>query len=195
MRYRKALQTLGTKTPEELMAMFDRVTWTLGITSLSSVPQEPVDTEAAIVFGTYLIGLCDLRLGRFLAVLLNWLAKRHHLLNPSKLLKMARAFEAEMGEQAVLRLSMHVLRAADPRRFQHFNPRPLTAPFYAEPRLAALVDQKLEQEGYFLGLSASEGFRIPKLAFPLRDSDLLTEENLLRRNEQLRQRILYGTTW
>lgn len=195
VRYRKALKTLDTKTPEELMALFDRVTWTLGIASLSSVPQEPMDTEVAVVIGAYLIGLRELRLGRFLSVLLNWLAKRHHLLHPAKLLKMARAFEAAMGEQAVLRLSMHVLRAADPRRFQNFESRPLTAPFYAEPKLAAIVDQKLEHEGFFLGLPATAGFRIPKSAFPSRDSDLLTEENLLKRNEQLRQRLLHGTAW
>ena len=195
MRYRKALKTLDTKTPEELLTLFDRVTWTLGIASLSTTPQEPMDTEVAIVIGAYLIGLRDLRLGRFLGVVLNWLAQRHHLVHPAKLLKMAKALEAAVGEQPVLRLSMHALRVADPRRFQNFYPRPLTVPFYAEPRLAALVDQKLEQEGYFLGLSATEGFRISKSAFPSRDSDLLIEENLLKRNEQLRQRLLHGMAW
>jgi hypothetical protein len=157
MRYRKAIKTLDTKTPEELLALFDRVTWTLGIASLSTAPQKPMDTEVAIVIGAYLIGLRDLRLGRFLGVILNWLAKRHHLIHAAKLLKMAKALEAAVGEQPVLRLSMHAIRAADPKRFQNFCPSPLTVPFYAEPRLAALVDQKLQQEGNFKDLPANEG--------------------------------------
>jgi len=195
VRFRKALKTLDTKTREELLELFDSAAWTLGFSSLSTQPAAPLDTEVAVVLVAYLVGLRELRLGRFLPVLLHWLRAHHHLLHPAKLLKMAQAVEAALGEQPPLRLALRVLRATDPKKFQNFRPEPLSAPFYAEPRLAALVDQKLEKEGYYLDLAAEEGFRVPKSAFVPRTSDLLPEEALLRRNEQLRHRLLHGSGW
>jgi hypothetical protein len=195
VRYTKALKTLDTKTSEELLALFDRAAWTLGFSSLSAQSQEPLDTEVAVVLVSYLVGQPELRLGRFLSVLLNWLRTRSHLLHPAKLLKMARAAELALGEMPTLHLAMHTLRAVDPKRFQSFKPAPLSKPFYPEPRLAALVDQKLEKEGFYLDLPSSAGFRVSKSAFPARASDLLSEEALLKRNEQLRQRLLHGTDW
>ena len=195
MRYRKALKTLDTKTPDELLGLFDRVAWTLGFSSLATTPLEPLDVEVAVVLGAYLVGVRELRLGRFLAVLINWLQVRHHFLHPAKLLKMAQALEGELGEQPTLRLALHALRNADSKRFQNFRPKPLSTPFYAEPRLAPLVDQKLKQEGTFLDLLTSEGFRISKFAFTPRAHDIISEEDLLKRNEQLRGRLLHGTAW
>jgi hypothetical protein len=192
MRFRKALKTLDTKTRDELLELFDRAAWTLGFSSLSTRVEEPLDVEAAVVLVAYLAGLRDLRLGRFLPVLVHWLSAWHHLLNAAKLLKMARAAEAALGELPTLRLALHTLRAADPKKFQNFHPAPLSEPFYPEPRFAALVDQKLAAEGFFMGLSMEDGLRLPKSAFPSRASDLLSEEALLERNEQLRMRLLHG---
>lgn len=195
MRSRKALKTLDTRTRDELFGLFDRAAWTLGFSSLSTHKAEPLDVEAAVVLVAYLVGLRELRLGRFVSVLLNWLQTRHHLLHPAKLLKMAQALETAVGEQPALRLALHALRAVDPKKFQNFRPAPLSAPYYLEPRLAALVDQKLEKEGYYLDLPAKAGLRVPRSAFPRRTSDLLSEEALLKRNEQLRQRLLHGAGW
>lgn len=195
MRFRNTMKTIDIMTREELMGLFDRAAWTLGFSSASTRQTTLLDAEAAVVLVAYLAGLQALRLGRFLPVLLNWLRTRHHLLHPAKLLKMARAAEVALGEQAPLRLALHTLRASDPKRFQSFRPPPLSVPFYPEPRLATLVDQKIEKEGYYLDLTAEDGFHIPKSAFVPRPSDLLSEKALLTRNEQLRNRLLHGPTW
>jgi hypothetical protein len=57
----------------------------LGFSSFSTAPREALDTEAAVVLLAYLVGLPELRLGRFLSVLLHWLHSRHHLLHAAKL--------------------------------------------------------------------------------------------------------------
>jgi hypothetical protein len=154
-----------------------------------------MDTEASVVLVAYLVSQPELRLNRFLSVLLNWLQTRHHLLHAAKLLKMAQAAEAALGEMPALRLVLHVLRKTDPKKFQNYKPDPLSKPFYPEPRLAAFVDQKLSKEGLYLDLPAEAGFHVPKSAFRPRASDLLSEEALLKRNEQLRLRLLLGASW
>ncbi len=195
MRLRKLLKTLDTKTSEELAELFDRAAWTLGFSSFSTAPKTPLDAEAAVVLVAYLVNQPELRLARFLAVLMNWLQTRHHLLHTAKLLKMAQAAEATLGEMPTLRLALHVLRKEDPKKFQKFKPNPLSKPFYPEPRFAALVDQKLKKEGFYLDLPENAGFRVPKSAFRPRASDLLSEKALLKRNEQLRLRLLHGASW
>jgi len=195
MRFRKALKTLDTKTREELISLFDRAAWTLGFSSLSTQDKEPLDVEAAVVLVAFIVSARELRLGRFLPVLIHWLSVRHHLLNAAKLLKMARATEATLGELPALRLAMHTLRAADPKKFQNFRPAPLSMPFYTEPRLAALVDRKVASEGFSIDLMETDGFRLPKSAFPRRASDLISEKALLQRNEQLRTRLLHGPSY
>lgn len=195
MRFRKSLKTLDTKTKEELLELFDRAGWSLGFSSLSTASKNPLDTEASLVLLSYLVTQPELRLGRFLSVLVHWTTTRHHLLHPAKLLKMATAAEVALGEIPTLRLTFHVLRNADPKKFKNFRPLPLSKPFYLDQRLAELVDAKIETEGYYLNLPADEGFHIPKSAFPVRTGDLISEGALLRRNEQLRQRLLHGASW
>ncbi len=195
MRYRKLLKSIDTMTSQELLDLFDRSAWTLGFSSLSNQVKLPLDTEAAVVLIAYLVNLPELRLNRFLGVLLHWLGTRNHLLHAAKLLKMADAAEASLGEISTLRLAMHVLHKTDPKKFQNFKPASVSKPFYPEPRFASIVDQKLAKEGYYLDLSAEAGFRIPKSAFKPRKSDLLPEDSLLKRNEQLRYRLLLGASW
>jgi hypothetical protein len=195
MRLRKLLKSLDTKTAEELAELFDRAAWTLGFSSLSATPKVAMDTEAAVVLVAYLVSQPELRLARFLSVLLNWVQTRHHLLHAAKLLKMAQAAEGALGEMPTLRLVLYALRKTDPKKFQNFKLDPLSNPFYPEPRLAALVDRKLDKEGLYLDLPAKAGFHVPKSAFQPRASDLLSEEALLKRNEQLRLRLLHGVTW
>jgi hypothetical protein len=195
MRFRKHLKSLDTSSREELSELFDRAAWTLGFSSLSTAPKAAMDTEAAVVLVAYLVSQPELRLARFLSVLLNWLQARHHLLHAAKLLKMAQAAEAALGEMPTLRLALHVLRKVDPKKFQNFKPDPLSKPFYPEPRLAALVDQKLKKEGLYLDLPTKAGFHVPKSAFQPRTSDLLSEEALLKIIEQLRLRLLHGASW
>lgn len=195
MRFRKFLKTLDTQTNEQLKTLFERAAWTLGFSSLSSDRKLLIDTEASVVLIAYLVNLPELRLGRFLSVLLNWLQCRNHLIHAAKLLKMAQAAEVALGEQPVLRLALHALRHWDQKKFQNFKPDQLTNPYYPEPRLSSLVDHKLAAEGYYLDLPSNTGFRIPKSAFKPRTSDLISEQALLQRNEQLRVRLLYGASW
>lgn len=195
MRYRKVLKSLDTKAPEELLELFDRCAWTLGFSSLARQEKQPVDTEAAVVLVAYLVNLPELRLNRFLGVLLQWVMTWHHLLHVAKLLKMAVAAESNLGEISTLRLVMIVLHRTDSKKFQNFRPAPTSKPFYPDPRLAELVDQKIAKEGYYLDLPADAGFRVPKSAFKPRASDLLSEAELLKRNEQLRYRLLHGSSW
>ncbi len=195
MRFRKTLKTLDTKTTGEYLELFDRVAWTLGFSSFTSRPLKLLDTEAAVVLMVYLITQPELRLARFFPVLINWLNTYHSHLHAAKLLKMAEAAENMLGEIAPLRLAFHVLRKADPKKFQHFQPQAVSKPFYLEPRLANLIDQKIAKEGLYLDLKRKEGFRIPKSAFSRRASDLISEEALLKRNEQLRLRLLNGSNW
>ncbi len=195
MLLRKTLKTLDTKTQGELKDLFDQAAWTLGFSSFSATPKSPLDVEAAVVLVAYLVGQSELRLSRFLSVLVHWLSTRHNYLHAAKLLKMAQAMEVALGEIPTLRLAMHVLQKADPKKFRNFKPGLLSEPFYLEPRFAALVDQKVAKEGYYLDLHAEDGFCLPKSAFKPRASDLLSEEALLKRNEQLRLRLLYGISW
>lgn len=195
MRFRKFLKTLDTQTNEDLKELFERAAWTLGFSGLSTDRKVVIDTEASVVLIAYLVNLPELRLIRFLSVLLNWLQCRNHLLHAAKLLKMAQAAEAALGEQPAVRLTLHALKHWDQKKFQNLRPNQLTNLYYPEPRLSSLVDQKIATEGYYLDLPADAGFRIPKSAFRPRSSDLISEQVLLERNEQLRLRLLHGASW
>ena len=195
MRFRVALKTLDTKTNDELLLLFDRAAFTLGFSSLGMRTEELLDTETAIVLLAYVLGKHELRLARFVPVLVMWLSRYHSLLNAQKLSKMAREMESAVGELAIFRLVALALKASDPRKFRNFRILPLTEPFYLEPRLRSLVDQKLKDQGFYPGLSKETGLMISASAFAARESDLVPEHTLFRRNEQLRHRLIHGATY
>ena len=196
MRYRQALKTIDTLTHEEMLNIFDRASYSLAFSSLKTTPIEFLDTEASVALLTFLLSKRELELVRFVPVLLQWLSRYHHLLNPTKLIKMCSMLESACGEElAVLRLVSFFLKKMDPRRFKKLSVVPLASPFYFDPRLKAIVDQKLEREGFFMGLPPGLGLMVSASAFKPRDSNLLGDELLFKRNRQLRSRILHGVNY
>ncbi len=196
MRFRQALKSIDTLTREELLNLFDRASYSLAFSSLERTSIEHLDTEASVALLTFLLSKRELELSRFVPVLLQWLGRYHHLLNPTKLSKMCSMVESASGEELpVLRLVSFLLKKTDPRRFKKLSVAPLTSPFYFEPRLKAIVDKKLESEGFFMGLPPEVGLMVSASAFKPRDSNLLGEEILFNRNKQLRSRLLHGVNY
>lgn len=195
MRFRNSMKTLDTKTRDELLQLFDRVSYSLGFASLSTTTFATLDVEGSIVLGAYLLSQRELRLSRFVPALVLWLQRYHGLVNAHKLIKMTTTAEAELGDLALMRLVAHVLKHCDSRKYKNINIAPLQEPFYLEPRLKILVDTKVQQEGYYLAMPADLGIMISRSGLQLRDSDLISEDNYLKRNEQLRLRLLNGVNY
>ena len=195
MRFKQLLKTTAEQAElGDLMSLFERAAYTLGFSTLGTSVSAPMDVEAAVTLMTYLAAREDLRLSRFTSVLMHWLSRYHHLLNAQKLLKMGKLAESILGqgELPLFRLASHALKKMDHKKFKNFSARKLKQPFYVDPRLSSVVDHKLQEEGFYLGLTKSTGLMIPAGSFPERSSDLLSEEVFLKRNEQLRLRLLMG---
>lgn len=196
MRFRLALKTMDTKTKDQLLELFDSASYTLGFSSLEQRPMSLMDTEASVALMPYLMAQKELELNRFVPVLLQWLGSYHGLLNPTKLLKMCQMVEAMAGvDLPVLRLVSFFLKKTDPRRFKNFTVTPLASPFYFEPRLKELVDSKLRREGFYKDLPSEVGLMVSASAFKNRESNLLPEQAFLKRNEQLRTRLVHGVNY
>lgn len=103
--------------------------------------------------------------------------------------------ETSFGPLPVMRLAFARLYALDPKRFKNLKPHPLEKPFYLEPRLKELVDMELESVGFMDGLTKSLGLMFPKGAFKEKESDLVDDARLFRRNSQLRMRHLLGANY
>jgi hypothetical protein len=180
---------------DALLRQFDNCAFTLGF--FVQIPEEPrkvLDTEFAISTLPSLLENESLSLERFIGVSLTFLQRYHHLLDPESLFKKCTSAEQihSGGESPITRLFYHFLWNLDSDRFQKFQPLPLSKPYYPEPILAELTDMKIQERGFFKGLDPSLGLMIPEGAFRLRESDVLPEKILFERNEQLKNRHLFG---
>ncbi|SMF83655.1 hypothetical protein [Pseudobacteriovorax antillogorgiicola] len=184
MNYRKFIEKLDNCTQNEAHKYLDRSLYQVGVFLPSYSSKTHLDLELSLLTAFYLVGLKEMSATRFLGPLTLFLQKNVSLINRSKLQKMWDHLGRERAP--LMRLAMHLLGTTVSGNF---------SPFYLDQRMKALVDKKLAKEGTFMEVPLSLGLMIPAGSVRLRESDLVPELVLFKRNKQLRERLFMGGTF
>ncbi len=189
MELQRHYQKLKAAAQKEQLEVLDSCLYSLGVFTGSSSKYDLLDIELSLVSMAYLLPKEKLKAKRFLGPTVKFLQNYKDQINNNKLLKLSKDLSRVLEKDLpLMRLFLFVLDENLAQKFRTNSSEKL----YLDQRFKESTDLAVKKRGLFLNMPDSLGLVLPEGSVRLRDSDLLPREVVLKRNEQLRNRFIFG---